>query len=134
MEYCDINAAYISMRFPKLKKRIDALKRIWQSPDLSPYTLFYDVIFQDICELFAQNANTEIKEYFEFVEDLLLSRVDKPRSSRTGDDIENLIQTGFLEYFWDTPQLYALAQQYMGTLTRKIFENIGAYLNQPDIY
>lgn len=133
MEYCDINAAYISMRFPKLKKRIDALKQIWQSSELSPYTLFYDVIFQDICELFAQNATIEIKEYFEFVEDLLSSRVGTVRSLRTGDDVENLIQTGFLEYFWDTPQLYILAQQNMGVLTRKIFENIGTYLNQPNM-
>ena len=132
MKYAELTPLYISSKFPRLKTRIVQLQSGWNGQNLSPYTLFYDVIFNDICSLVVNGAEEpQIEEYFSFIEELLCCRENTKKNKRTGNDIENLIQTGFLEYFWDTLQLYQLAQRHMGNETRKLFLNIRSYMKEP---
>ena len=131
IQYENISSSFIASRFPHLSEKIEVLQNSWMGAELSPYTLFYDCIFKDIV-ISLEHSNTEhIQEYFDFVEELLCSQDGNSINIREGNAVENLIQTGFLEYFWDTFVLYQLAQQCMKNQTKRLFENIGFYLRVP---
>ncbi len=129
--YENISAEFIVTHFPHLSDKVKCLQNSWMGTDLSPYTLFYDCIFKDIVISLEHNNTGHIQEYFDFVEELLCSQDGNSINIREGNAIENLIQTGFLEYFWDTFELYQLAQQCMKDRTKLLFNNIGSYLKIP---
>ena len=133
IQYENISADFIVTRFPNLGNKVKDLQNSWMGMDLSPYTLFYDCIFKDIVVSLEHNNTEHIQKYFDFVEELLCSQTELVVDIRIGNAIENLIQTGFLEYFWDDLALYQLAQQYMGNKTKLLFDNIGLYLKVPTI-
>ena len=128
MEYTDLTSTYLRSVFPELDVFIAECEA---KEDIQPYGLFYNVLFRQICTLHENGKDNEIKEYFDFVEELLLSAKDVPYSSRIVNPIENLVQTGFLEYCWDTIDLYTLATRYMGTATRVLFDKCSTYLHIP---
>ena len=131
IQYEDISATFIEMQFPHLSDKVKGLQNSWMGMDLSPYTLFYDCIFKDIIVSLKQNNIDRIQKYFDFVEELLCGSNENLPNNREGQAIENLIQTGFLEYFWDSFELYQLARNCMKNRTKLLFENIGLYLRKP---
>ena len=131
IQYEDISATYIEIQFPRLSDKVKGLQNSWMGRDLSPYTLFYDCIFEDVVVSLKQNNIDRIQKYFDFVEELLYSSNENLPDNREGNAIENLIQTGFLEYFWDSFELYQLAQHCMRNQTKQLFNNIASYLRIP---
>ena len=131
MEYSDITADFISKRFPELSDLVLADLNEWSVNDLDPFELFYSVLFKEVQNLFLCGECDKIKPYFDFMEELICSRDGAKHDPRTGDDVLNLIQTGFLEYFWDSYDLYELANRYMGERTKALFSKIATYLNIP---
>ena len=133
IQYENISAEFIVTRFPNLSDRIKDLQKSWMGMELSPYTLLYDCIYKDIVVSIEHNNTGHIQKYFDFVEELLCNQNVCLVNIRVGNAIEDLVQTGFLEYFWDDLALYQLAQQYMGNKTKLLFDNIGLYLKVPTI-
>ena len=131
MQYENISPDFIATRFPHLSDKIEFLQNSWMGTELSPYTLFYDCIFKDIVISLEHNNIGHIQKYFDFVEELLCSQNASSVNIREGNAIENLIQTGFLEYFWDSFELYQLARHCMRDRTNKVFNNVGSYLRIP---
>ncbi len=129
--YENISAEFIVTHFPHLSDKVKCLQNSWMGTDLSPYTLFYDCIFNDIIISLEHNNIDRIQKYFDFVEELLCSQNACSVNNREGNAIENLIQTGFLEYFWDSFELYQFAQHCMRNQTKQLFDNIGSYLRIP---
>lgn len=128
IKYTDLTSAYFRSAFPELDAFILECE---DKQDTQPYSLFYNVLFRQICTLHENGKDGETKKYFDFLEELLLSAKDMSHSPRIGNPIQNLVQTGFLEYCWDTIDMYTLATQYMGTATRVLFDKCSTYLHVP---
>lgn len=125
LTYKDLTIDMISKQIPRFRQVIKPTQESWAALqyELTPYDYFYSGFVLDILALRKEGDYKQIQTYFDFVEWLLQHSVD--------DDITNLVQTGFLEYFWESIELYNMALKCSGERTKKLFNNIEAYLGGP---
>ena len=105
---------YLLQEFPELSDHADL------DMDL-PYITYAIVFVPFIRECFHRSQPDTIKRIFSFLEEMANS--EQP--------VQNLLQAGILEAFWEDPQLYADACAEMLEKTKSINDSISSYLEHP---
>ena len=127
LKYEDLSIDMISKRIPRFRNAIEPTRAYWATHayELTPYDFLYSGFVLDILELYKRGEFAGIQEYFDFAEWMLQNSED--------EKIEDLVQVGFLEYFWESPELYNLARKCAGEKTKVLFGRVSAYLGGPYI-
>ena len=122
IEYSDLNAEFIIKRFPELNEQVEEMS---VSGEFLPHVIFGNVFNQLTVSLLKRDdylTNKTLNRIFDMYEEL---------SSKGDDETQNLVQVTLLEYLWDERTTYDRALELIGDHTRKLWNNIYAYISIP---
>ncbi len=111
--------------FEKYAEEIAWIKDTFKDRDTGGQTVYFDRCFCDFIGSLLTNEshdNIKLKKVFDFLEEMAVSE---------DTEVRNLLQVTVLEYLHSRYILQSRAEKFMLTETKKIFDYVKSYLQEP---